>query len=225
MVDTSVQKQPIQKRTLVLIGAGVPLLFQTFMTIFAFLFPQTILSPAAWVSLHILTEMLFVICPLLAVYLSGLTLGNAWRVLGGQRIGWLDGSLVVLLGLFAIFPLQWLYNFVVYWLFGTLPEFGFPQSSQDIVPFILLVLVFAPLGEEVFFRGYLGNQGWKPWVFIFASSILWSVMHVDPLSFFPLLWMGIVFAYIRQRYQSIFPSLILHVIINGLALAQHFLVK
>jgi len=225
MADTTIQKQPTQKRTLILIGGGVPLLYQTLLTLFAFVAPETTLPPAAWVSLHILTGILFTICPLLAMYFSGLTLGEAWRAIGGRRVGLLDGSLAVLLGLLAILPLQWLYYVITYWLFGASSDFGFSQSAQDIVPFLLLVLVVAPLGEEAFFRGYLGSLGWKPWVFIIASSILWSATHVDLLAFLPLLWTGIVFAFIRLRLQSFYPTLVLHISINGLALLQHFLVK
>lgn len=225
MVDTGIQKQPVSKILLIFVGAGIPLLYQNLLTLFAFLTPETTLPPAAWVSLHIVTGILFVLCPLLALYLSGLTLGEAWRAIGGQKLGLLEGILVVFFGLLAILPLQWLYNIVVYLLFKISPDFGFAQSARDIVPFILLVVVIAPLGEEAFFRGYLGSLKWKPWVFILVSSVLWSATHVDPISFFPLLWVGIVFAYLRWRYQSIFPSLILHIMINGLALMQHFLVK
>jgi membrane protease YdiL (CAAX protease family) len=226
MADTSIQKQPTQKYTLIFIGVGIPLLYQTLLTLFALLVASaTTLPPAAWVSLHILTEVLFVGCPLLAVYLSGLTLGDAWRAIGGRRVGLRDGIFVVFFGLLAILPLQWLYYVLAYWLFGFSPDFGFSQSAQDIVPFLLLVLVLAPLGEETFFRGYLGRLGWTPWVFIIVSSALWSATHVDLLAFLPLLWTGIVFAYIRQRLQSFFPSLILHISINGLALLLHYLVK
>jgi membrane protease YdiL (CAAX protease family) len=225
MADTSIQKQPTQKRTLILIGAGVPLLYQTLLTLFAFLPSATLLPPAVWVSLHTLTEVLFIACPLLSVCLSGLTFSEAWRVVGGQGVSLRDGSLAVFLGLLTILPVQWLYNVVAYWLFGISPDFGFAQSSQDIVPFILLALVIAPLGEEVFFRGYLGSLRWKPWIFIVISGVLWSATHFDLLAFLPFLWIGIVFAYIRLRLQSIFPSLILHISINVLALLQHFLVK
>jgi membrane protease YdiL (CAAX protease family) len=225
MADTTIQKQPTQKLTLILIGAGIPVLYFILITLFAFLVPSAaLLPPAAWVSLHLLTEILFIFCPLLAVYLSGLTLSEAGRAIGWRRIGLLDGALMVLLGLFTILSVQWLYNVIVYWLFGASSDFGFSQSSKDIVPFILLTLVVAPLGEETFFRGYLGNLNWKPWVFIIVSSILWSAIHVDVFSFLPLVWTGIIFAYIRVRQQSIFPSLILHISINGLALL-HFLVK
>jgi len=225
MVDTSIQKQPVQKHTLILIGAGIPLLYQILQTLFALLTPATILPPAAWVSLHFLTGILFTCCPLLAVCLSGLTISEAWRAIGGQRVGLLNGSLAVLLGLLAILPLQWLYYVITSWLFGASPDFGFSQSAQDVVPFILLLLVVGPLGEEAFFRGYLGNLGLKPWMFIIASSVLWSAMHIDLLAFLPLLWTGIVFAYMRQRLQSFFPPLILHISINGLSLLLHFLAR
>ncbi len=225
MVDTSIQKQPTQKRTLILIGAGVPLLYQTLLTVIAFFVPETIVPPAGWVSLHILTGLLFVVCPLMAVYLSGLTLGEAWQTIGGRWVGLREVGLTVLLALLAILPIQWVYNVITYWLFGVLPDFGFSQSARDVVPFMLLVLVVAPLGEETFFRGYLGSLRLNPWVFIIGSSVLWSATHADPFAFLPFLWTGIVFAYIRLRQQSIASTLVLHISINGLALLQHFLVK
>lgn len=223
--DTSIREpRPVEKRTLILIGAGIPLVYQSLLTIVAFIAPETILPPAGWVSLHLLTGLLFTCCPVLAVRLSGVSLGEAWRAIGGRRVSLLDGSIAFLVGLLAILPIQWAYNIVVFWLFGLSPDFGFSQSARDLVPFIILVLVVGPLGEETFFRGYLGKLGWKPWVFILGSSLLWSAMHIDPLAFLPLLWTGIVFAVIRLRLKSFFTSLLLHISINGLALLLHFLV-
>lgn len=226
MGDTSIQKQrAVEKRTLILIGAGVPLLYQALLTIIAFTAPETILPPVGWVGLHLLTGVLFTCCPVLAVRLSGVSLGEAWRAIGGRRVSLLDGSLAFLVGLLAILPIQWVYNLIVYSLFGLSPDFGFSQSARDLVPFIILVLVVGPVGEETFFRGYLGSLGWKPWVFIVGSGLLWSAMHIDPLAFLPLLWTGIVFAFIRMRLKSFLPTLLLHISINALALVLHFLVN
>jgi membrane protease YdiL (CAAX protease family) len=223
MNNASIQR-PADKRPFILIGAGIPLLYQTLLTLLAFLAPETILPPAGWVSLHLLTGVLFTGCPVLAVRLAGVSLGEAWRAIGGRRVSLLDGSLAFLVGLLAILPIQWAYNIVAYWLFGLSPAFGFSQSARDLVPFLVLVLVVGPVGEETFFRGYLGSLGWKPWVFIVGSSLLWSAMHLDPLAFLPLLWTGIVFALLRRRLHSFLPSLLLHVSINALALLLHFLV-
>lgn len=98
----------------------------------------------------------------------------------------------------------------------------------DFRKFIVLVFIY-PILEEMVFRGWLQGELYDSWKkgkmswqnisvanvvcsIIFASahlfyhSILWAVM-----TFFP----SIIFGYFRDRYQKLYPSIVLHVFYNA----------
>jgi membrane protease YdiL (CAAX protease family) len=181
--------------------------------------PLTLVPPDGWIALHVLTDVLFVVCPLIAVRQP---LKEAWHTLGGKPVPWLDGALTVIIGLLLSYGFAVLYNVVAYVLWHVTPDFGFPQSAQDVVPFVLLVVIVGPLGEEVFFRGYFGSLFNKPWLFVLVSSAVWAALHVDPVAFIPYVWTGLIFGYLRTRFQSFYPSLALHILLNVLALVLFF---
>src|SRR6185312_11729889 len=98
----------------------------------------TLVPPGGWIALHTLTDILFVACPLLAVRQP---LKEAWRVISGRKpVPWLDCTFAVTAGLLLSYAFGVLYNVVVYALWQTTPDFGFPQSAKDVVPFVLLVV-------------------------------------------------------------------------------------
>jgi len=128
----------------------------------------------------------------------------------------------VSIGLLLCYGFDVLCNVVVYALWHVTPDFGFTQSSQDVIPFVLLVLIIGPVGEELYFRGYFGSLFQKPWLFLLVSSTVWATLHVDPVGFIPYLWTGLIFGYLRIRFKSVYPSLALHILLNALALALFF---
>lgn len=207
-------------RPLILIGLVIPFAYQIGLSAFAYLFPLTMVPPGGWIALHVLTDILFVACPLIALLQPPKA---AWRTLGGQQVPWLDCALVVIIGLLLSYGFEVLYNVVVYALWHITPDFGFSQSAQDVVPFVLLVVLVGPLGEEVFFRGYFGYLITRPWAFLLVSSLVWAALHVDPVAFLPYMWTGLIFGYLRLRFKSFYPSLVLHVLLNVLALVLFFL--
>ena len=87
--------------------------------------------------------------------------------------------------------------------------------------FILVGVVFAPIVEEIFFRGFL-FQGFRQrygWIGgIVISSLIFAAAHFDLVAFIPMFMLGAVLAYIYQRSNSLWPGIILHVINNAFAL-------
>jgi membrane protease YdiL (CAAX protease family) len=94
--------------------------------------------------------------------------------------------------------------------------------------FFLVGAVMAPLVEEIFFRGFL-FQGFRArygWIIsMLLSSSIFAVAHLDPASLIPTFILGNLLAYLYHRTNSIWPGVILHVLINtfGLALVYFFL--
>ena len=84
----------------------------------------------------------------------------------------------------------------------------------------LLAAVFvAPFCEEIFFRGFVFPglceampAGWA----IVSSSLLFALAHADPGSFAVLFIIGLALAFLRWRTKSLWPSIFLHFLNNGL---------
>jgi membrane protease YdiL (CAAX protease family) len=87
--------------------------------------------------------------------------------------------------------------------------------------FILVGVVFAPLVEELFFRGFLfqgfrQKYGWVKGALL--SSVIFGVAHLDPVAFIPTSILGFLLAYMYHRSNSVWPPIILHVLVNALGL-------
>ncbi len=86
---------------------------------------------------------------------------------------------------------------------------------------IALVGIWGPIGEEVFFRGFvlsgLRNRfGLKTSVLL--SSVLFGAVHVAPGAIIPTFFLGLAFAFIYVRTKSLWPVIFAHSLQNSLAL-------
>ena len=88
-----------------------------------------------------------------------------------------------------------------------------------ILSVVQAVLIF-PLCEEFIFRGVclrsFGRMG--NYFAIFASSLLFSLMHGNLISILPSFFLGVFLAVVTMRFNSILPALIIHIAINLLKL-------
>jgi len=91
--------------------------------------------------------------------------------------------------------------------------------------FILVGVVFAPIVEELFFRGFL-FQGFRQkygWIGGgLLSSAIFGVAHLDPVAFIPTFILGFLLAYMYHRSNSVWPGIILHVLVNALGLCAAY---
>lgn len=114
-----------------------------------------------------------------------------------------------------------------------LPDLLDPNTSTFIardIPSLLMILagacILAPVGEELYFRGYLyaglGKGYQLPVVFI-VSSAFFSAGHLN-LIFFPIIFMaGVMLMYVRHKSQSLVPSIIMHSVNNLAAIGYAYL--
>jgi membrane protease YdiL (CAAX protease family) len=103
-------------------------------------------------------------------------------------------------------------------------------SSQEAGMFFAILLtitliVLAPLGEEILFRGFLFrglHAGLGPAGAILLTALTWAALHVQYNWLFmaQILFFGIVLGWIRWRSGSLLLVMLLHAIINLLALVQ-----
>src|ERR1700677_1577132 len=93
----------------------------------------------------------------------------------------------------------------------------------------LLVIAFcvaAPVTEELFARGFL-YRGWsesflRPGGAILLSSIVWTALHLqyDWYFFGEVFSIGLLFGYLRYRFNSLWLTIILHGLNNLAAVVQ-----
>jgi uncharacterized protein len=100
------------------------------------------------------------------------------------------------------------------------------RQSGAWLPLLLAIVVGAPLGEELMFRGFL-FRGWaqtprQVWPAIAVISALWSLMHTqyDWFGIVQIFMIGIALGWIRWRSGSTLLVILLHGMINAYATVQ-----
>ena len=93
--------------------------------------------------------------------------------------------------------------------------------------FFLVGAVLAPLVEEIFFRGFLfqgfrARYGWVPGLLL--SSVIFAIAHLDPASLIPTFILGCLLAYLYQRSNSVWPGVILHMLVNTVGLVSVYFI-
>jgi membrane protease YdiL (CAAX protease family) len=91
---------------------------------------------------------------------------------------------------------------------------------------ILVIGIIAPIGEEVFFRGFAYRcfrTRWGPMVGGAVSAALFSLIHFHPVALLPIFLVGCVLAYLYERTGTLVAPITLHAVNNIVAvLALHF---
>lgn len=92
----------------------------------------------------------------------------------------------------------------------------------------LAVVIVAPIGEEILFRGFL-FRGWQrssddAWVAIGATAVLWAIVHLqyDPLVIGEILMAGLVLGWVRWRTRSTISTILLHSLLNAGGIAETY---
>jgi hypothetical protein len=98
-------------------------------------------------------------------------------------------------------------------------------SLESPVWFIIVGVLFAPLVEEIFFRGFL-FQGFRQrygWInSMLLSSAIFAAAHLDLASLIPTFILGSVLAYMYHRSNSVWPGIILHFLVNALGMCSAY---
>jgi uncharacterized protein len=101
------------------------------------------------------------------------------------------------------------------------------RTPSLFVASLVVMALLAPLAEEAVFRGLLYGWvagRWGTTIAWFASSILFAAAHVEPAHVLLVLPLGLWFGWLRQRTDSLWPSLVAHVVNNGLAVVAAALI-
>jgi membrane protease YdiL (CAAX protease family) len=86
----------------------------------------------------------------------------------------------------------------------------------------VVVIVFAPICEELFFRGFMFPGIARKWgvpAGIVLSGVLFGGAHLIPKSFIPIAGAGMVFAFAYWRSGNIFSNMLAHLAFNSVSIA------
>lgn len=93
--------------------------------------------------------------------------------------------------------------------------------GEGFVLAFVVVAVFAPVAEEIFFRGFLygglRRRGGAASAML-VSSIFFTALHLSVGLFIPIFVLGLFLAWLYEHTGSLYPGIFLHAANNGLAL-------
>lgn len=95
-----------------------------------------------------------------------------------------------------------------------------PLTVSGIIWVFFLVCVIVPIGEEIFFRGFVyaalrARRGVPAAVGL--SALLFAVVHQQVFHFFPIFVLGLILAVLYQRTQTLLPAIVVHGVNNVVA--------
>lgn len=102
------------------------------------------------------------------------------------------------------------------------------RSTLFLLYSTIFVTIFGPIFEEIFFRGFVYSAFKKKIGVlggIFASSLLFSLLHTNLIGLLPIMALGILLTYLYERTGSLIPSMVVHIIHNTGMMACVFLIK
>ena len=104
-----------------------------------------------------------------------------------------------------------------------------PESILGYFLLFTAVVVIAPLGEELLFRGFFQQILEKHWKDItkavLMTAIIFSFIHMNPFWFAQIYILGIILGFLAWKTKSVVPSLILHSLNNLIALILSFTIE
>ena len=97
-----------------------------------------------------------------------------------------------------------------------------PFSLEAAVLTGILVVLVAPVAEEIFHRGFLVGalaRLWGRWVAVLVSAATFAALHVDVGSLIPFFFVGVVFALVYLRSRDLGATILAHLLFNLIAFA------
>ena len=101
-----------------------------------------------------------------------------------------------------------------------------PETFLEGLLLFFAVVILAPLGEEIVFRGYLQQVLEKQWKdttrAILFTALIFSLIHMNPYWFIQIYILGVILGFLAWKTKSIIAPLILHSLNNFTALLLSF---
>lgn len=172
------------------------------------------------IAIQTCTALGFILIPILVATATSNGLRNGLRRLGFvsfrplQSLAWAAGGIAFYLTFAVIYGL----------LIGRPEQEPIAEKFGSIPAQIMLIVILAPLAEEICFRGFLfGGLRTKLSMIpaALAGGLFFGLLHYSTgWSAVPvLIVLGAMFAVVYEKTGSLWPPIILHTVNNGIALA------
>jgi uncharacterized protein len=98
------------------------------------------------------------------------------------------------------------------------------QAIALLNPWLVTVaiVVFAPIAEELFFRGIVFNawlrEAGRMWAYV-GSAALFAAIHLSLESLLPIFLLGLALAWVYQRTGNLLAPITMHATVNGISVA------
>jgi len=195
----------------------------------AFLF---VLASLPWLPLHetVLSGAILAALPIIVVGLTGFARqpwGEPFRWpprFGSAKVVVLSLLLVLAVGLVGIGN-AYLYTQLTGKPFPVPRVLPLIKNALKVNPAVawLSVAVVIPFVEEILFRGLLFGAFEKHWgvkAAVWASALVFVLVHLQIIGFLPLLFLGVLLAWARVKTGSIALPILLHGLNNAIATAM-----
>ena len=137
------------------------------------------------------------------------------------------GQGVLLFSLLFIGCMMVVFNIIASWL-------GLENNLEDTFEQlfgngfgVLSMALLAPVLEELLFRGAIQGALMRvfsnPWVGIVVASLLFGIIHLNPVQVFYATCLGVGFGWVYYRTGSLLPVILGHIINNSLAVLGRLL--
>jgi len=128
---------------------------------------------------------------------------------------------------FAILAISKIYDY------SPPPEPIYELVFEEKRPLLLIIItslitMLGPIIEEIFFRGFLyGALRKRMSIFysILISALFFSLLHTNLLGFVPILTLGMMLAYVREKTGSLVPSMAIHIMHNTAVAGMMFFAR
>jgi membrane protease YdiL (CAAX protease family) len=177
------------------------------------------LSSGANAAVQLATAFGFLIVPIAMAMRGGIAWREALRRLGLRRFDVPAAFLWMFVAVVAYLTLAILYANLI----GEPEQEDIAESFGSLPVQFLLIVVAAPVSEEVCFRGMLYGglrEALPPWAAALIGGLVFGALHaLTGLSAVPpLMVFGIVLCLLYEKTGSIWPGVILHMLNNTVAL-------
>lgn len=141
-------------------------------------------------------------------------------------------------GYLATAPVLILALFFIIWIAGLFKyeppmqpvlEIFLEEKKTPLIMYLtILVSLFGPIAEEIFFRGFMYRAIKDRWGFktaLFSSSALFALLHASVAGFLPIMILGMLLAYLFEKTGTIVASCAVHILHNSVMVAFIFIMK
>lgn len=101
-----------------------------------------------------------------------------------------------------------------------LSYFGSADIPVETFWLFCVMVIGAPVAEELFFRGLLQNtlvRVWKPWVAVLFTAVIFTLFHFHPVRFVAVFELGLILGLVYHRTGSLWLVVLFHAVTNFFA--------